>query len=106
MNVYNLNENVKISEAHIDKSALRQWIKYRIYFRDSSLNVVIYLDKDSTMLKYRIECDWQERAKKGRYLPQLNFHMPVGYTCESYKYDIPFGTVVRNPMDMDVPATA
>jgi alpha-mannosidase len=106
MNVYNLNENVKISEAHIDKSALRQWIKYRIYFRDSSLNVVIYLDKDSTMLKYRIECDWQERAKKGRYLPQLNFHMPVGYTCESYKYDIPFGTVVRNPMDMDVPGNS
>ena len=64
MNVYNLNENVKISEAPHRQVGIEAMDKVQDIFRDSSLNVVIYLDKDSTMLKYRIECDWQERAKK------------------------------------------
>ena len=29
--------------------------------------------------------------------------MPLNYSCTSYKYDVPFGVIEREEMDMDVP---
>ena len=91
MQIFNLNEskNVKISGSCLDASALKQWIKYSIEFGESKLNVTVSLDYNSTRLNYIIECDWQERAVKGKYVPQLNFYMPLNYKCKAYKYDIP-----------------
>jgi alpha-mannosidase len=106
MNITCLNENVKIRKVHIDKSSLRQYISYEMEFRNSKLNVTISLDYCSPRLDYSVECDWQEAAVKGKYIPQLNFYMPLGYNCRSYKYDIPFGTIIREGMDMDVPANS
>ena len=104
MNVMNIDKDVKIGSVHSDSDSLRQWISYSVKFRDSSLSVVISLDRDSSGLEFNIDCDWQEKAEKGRLIPQLNFHMPLTYTCKAYKYDIPFGTIIRDPLDMDVPA--
>jgi len=108
MRVFNLNteENVKILKSHIDSESLRQWVEYEISFRDSKINVKVSLDKNSSRLDYEIECDWQERAAIGKFIPQLNFFMPFGYECEKYKYDIPFGTIERKDMDRDVPANS
>jgi alpha-mannosidase len=108
MKVINLNEteNVKITSTHIDRNALKQWISYTIEFGASKLNVTVSLDKNSTKLNYKVECDWQEKPVRGKYVPQLNFYMPLNYKCKAYKYDIPFGTIERPEMDDDVPANS
>ncbi|NLC68722.1 MAG: alpha-mannosidase [Clostridiaceae bacterium] len=108
MNVYNLNElhNVKVNGSYIDKSALRQWISYSIEFGDSKLNVTVHLDYNSPRLNYTVECDWQERPVRGKFVPQLNFYVPLNYKCRAYRYDVPFGTIDRPAMDMDVPANS
>jgi len=108
MRIYNLNleDNVKILNSNIDNKLLRQWIEYRINFRDSKITVKVSIDKDSAKLDYDVKCDWQERAAIGNFIPQLNFFMPFGYECEKYRYDIPFGTIERQGMDMDVPANS
>ena len=108
MKIINLNdtENVKITDAHIDRNALRQWIRYTIEFGESKLDVTVFLDKNSTSLSYKVECDWQEKPVRGKYVPQLNFHVPLNYKCKAYKYDIPFGTIERHEIDDDVPANS
>lgn len=108
MQVTNLNESksVKITDSCIDISALRQWISYNIEFGESKLNVTVSLDYNSARLNYTIECDWQEGGKRGKYVPQLNFYMPLDYKCKSYKYDIPFGIIERDEKNMDVPGNS
>jgi len=106
MNITNLNRDVKVHHSHINKNELRQCINYDIAFRDSRLSVCLSLDYNSPRLDFHVECDWQEKANKGKYIPQLNFHMPFAYKCSSYKYDIPFGTIVRDSLYMDVPANS
>lgn len=104
MNVMSIDKDVKIGSVNSDPDSLRQWISYSAKFRDSSLSVIISLGHDSSGLEFNIDCDWQETAEKGKSIPQLNFYMPLAYICKAYKYDIPFGTITRAPMDMDVPA--
>ncbi len=106
MNIVNLHSDVKIVRVNMDRNALRQWITYSISFRESTLKVTVYLDYNSSRLNFIVECDWQEKAQIGKCIPQLNFHMPVGYACKAYKYDIPFGTIIRDGLEMDVPANS
>jgi alpha-mannosidase len=55
-------------------------------------------------MKYEVECDWREIGSSAqRYVPQLNFYMPLAYQCSSYRYDVPAGTIERKGMGMDVP---
>jgi len=108
MRIFNINsaENVKILKSNTNSDSLRQWIEYEITFRNSKITVKVSLDKNSSRLDYEVECDWQERAVIGKFIPQLNFFMPLGYECEKYRYDIPFGTIERKDMDRDVPANS
>lgn len=106
MNVYDLSHDVKIEKVLQDRDMLRQWLKYSIAFRSSRINVEISLDYNSARLDFMVECDWQENGATEKYIPQLNFHLPLGYHCEAYQYDIPFGTITRDGMDMDVPANS
>lgn len=106
MNILDLNRDVKVLNASLTKGALRQWITYSIKFRESKLVVTISLDYNSSGLHFDIECDWQETAKIGSYIPQLNFHMPLSYKCINYKYDIPYGTIIREDLNHDVPASS
>lgn len=106
INIINLNQNVRIHHTNINKDHQRQWINYSIGFNNSSVNVTITLDRESPSLNYSVECDWREIAVKGHHIPQLNFHLPFAYKCSSYRYDVPFGTIVREDMDTDVPANS
>lgn len=108
MNVRALNicENVKISRLVIGKGLLRQWLEYSILFGNSTLKVKVSLDHGSKKLDFEVECDWQERAVIGKYVPQLNFYLPLAYACNRYTYDIPFGTIIREDADMDVPGNS
>ncbi|HBM80639.1 MAG TPA: alpha-mannosidase [Clostridiaceae bacterium] len=104
MNITNLNRDVRIKNISYPSGNLRQGIHYEIPFRNSYLKVDAYLDDNSTALKYDVECRWLEVGENGVCIPQLNFIMPVNYKVASYVYDVPFGTIERQPMDMDVPA--
>lgn len=108
MKVENLNTavNVKISKLHTGGNALRQWLKYSLAFGQSELKVTVSLNQHSSRLDYEVECDWQERAEKGKYVPQLNFYLPLGYESIGYRYDIPFGTIDRQGKEMDMPANS
>lgn len=106
MNINPLNRDVKMKEAIAGKDALKQWLSYSIPFRSSTLDVTITLSHDSAKLDFDVECDWRETSQKGKPMPQLNFYMPFAYECDSYKYDIPFGTITREGMDSDVPANS
>jgi len=68
--------------------------------------VTVSLDAGSFSLEYAVECDWHEIGKQGRGVPQLNFYLPFNFTCQAYRYDIPFGTIQRQPADQDVPANS
>ncbi|HZK71132.1 MAG TPA: glycoside hydrolase family 38 C-terminal domain-containing protein [Clostridia bacterium] len=106
MAVENLNiNNVKIRNITGPKG-IRSIIEYDIIFRSSSLKVSVWLDKGSALLKYNVVCDWREIGFKGKDVPQLGFYMPLNYNCINYKYDIPFGVVSREGLEMDVPANS
>jgi alpha-mannosidase len=101
-----LKDNVRIIETNLDKNSLSQWISYEQEFLSSRLKVKIILGKNSSEIKYIVECDWQERAVIGKSIPQMNFRLPLAFNAEQYKYDVPFGTIVRKPFNQDVPANS
>lgn len=98
--------NWKLESYNAGKELLRQSLTFSSSFRASKLKVTVSLDRDSSTLKYSLECDWQETGHAGEYTPQLNYYMPVNYTCQTYKYDIPFGTIGREAIHQDVPANS
>ncbi|NLA58017.1 MAG: alpha-mannosidase [Firmicutes bacterium] len=104
MTIEDLTADVHVLD--YQKGSLRQSVTYRIKFSDSQLDVTLSLDKGSRLLHYDVHCDWQERGKPGENIPQLNFCVPVSYQCSSYRYDVPFGTTDRKPMDMDAPGNS
>ncbi len=106
MNITNLTDDIKIKKVAYGSDAIRQSIVYEGVFRNSTLKVTVSLDYDSSKLRYDVECGWLEVGRPQGAIPQLNFFMPLGYECSSYKYDIPFGTIEREGMHRDVPANS
>ncbi|HEY0827775.1 MAG TPA: glycoside hydrolase family 38 C-terminal domain-containing protein [Bacilli bacterium] len=104
MDIKNVHSSVKLKM--LSKGIVRQALQYDLEFANSKLKVVVSLDQGSSLLDFQVECDWQEIGTKSTNIPQLNFHWPLGYPCDSYKYDVPFGTVERQPLDMDVPGNS
>ncbi|HHV93861.1 MAG TPA: alpha-mannosidase [Firmicutes bacterium] len=104
MTIEDLTRDVHVLD--FQKGCLRQSLTYRTKFKDSQLDVTVSLDKGSRVLSYDVSCDWQERGRPGENIPQLNFYAPVSYQCAGYRYDVPFGTIDRQPMDLDVPGNS
>ena len=74
MEIQDLVENVR---SWITVGELHQSLTYRVDFADSKLHVTVSLDKGSTKLDYDVRCDWQERGRAGKSVPQLNFYAPL-----------------------------
>ncbi|MFD0717593.1 alpha-mannosidase [Paenibacillus sp. GCM10027626] len=104
IHIESLGKGVKWTTA--EKGDVRQSLSYMIPFGRSVMKVTVSLDQNSSMLIYDVACDWQEAGKKGDHVPQLNFEWPLAYTCLQYRYDVPFGTVVRGSLGHDVPANS
>ena len=102
-NIDSLNKNVEMKKI---QGPLRSTIIYETEFRNSKLSVKVSLDEDSSLLNFEVKCDWHEIGKLGKGIPQLGFYMPLPYQCTSYKYDIPFGVINREGMDMDLPGNS
>jgi len=106
MNVEELDKNVRVKNVSYKSENLRKSIRLDIEFMSSKLTAIISLDCNSPILNYEVTCDWREIGERNYGIPQLNFYMPVSYKCKNYRYDIPFGTIEREDMDMDVPANS
>lgn len=106
MNIVDINKKAKIKRIITGNHLLRQFFSYELSFGNSIITVNVSLDSGSAFLRYDVSCDWQERPVKGKFMPQLNFNLPLGYSCSKYKYDIPFGTIERNGLEHDVPANS
>lgn len=104
MNIAHVHRSVKLKK--VMEGSLRQALQYELEFADSKLKAMVSLDRGSSHLDFQVECDWHEIGRKGTHIPQLNFYWPLGYPCESYQYDVPFGTVERPALDMDVPGNS
>lgn len=99
-----LHHGVKITE--FVKGDLRSWLRYRIAFGQSSLDVTVMLEKESRALDFHVDCDWQEVAQKGSFIPQLSYACPLPFSCQEYVYDIPCGLVKREEKNHNVPANS
>jgi alpha-mannosidase len=102
--VVNLDENVRL--LRLEQGDLRQELVYEVKYNDSHLTVSVSLDSGSRQLSYAVQCEWLEVGRKGKGVPQLNFHLPLAYTSPSYLYDVPFGVTERSPQHLDVPANS
>ncbi|MDD4773749.1 MAG: glycoside hydrolase family 38 C-terminal domain-containing protein [Eubacteriales bacterium] len=107
MHVADLNSadfNVRVQDYRHEP--LRSFLRYEIAFASSKLNVLAILKKGSKIVEFDVTVDWHEVGRPGNFIPQLNFYMPVGYASMGYKYDIPFGTIVRGDTAHDVPGNS
>ena len=105
MHTHDLTDHARLVKFDV-AGPLRQSLTYEVAWGASHLIVTVALDAGSSSLNYDVECDWQEVGKPGQGVPQLNFYLPVHYACQAYRYDIPFGTIRRQPLDLDVPANS
>ena len=107
MSVDILNEAAKeIRLTDYGVSGMRSRLSYEIRFASSKLNVTAELRADSKIINFHADVDWHEIGVPGDVTPQLNFHLPVSYTAESYTYDIPMGLITRKDIAHDVPGNS
>ncbi len=104
MKVVNLNDECEVKITNFSKGSIRTSLSYEMKYENSTVGVTAYLDNDSPMLNVDISLDWHEIGSKENGVPQLNFYFPVGYKCDSYRYDVPLGDIVRTELPHDVPA--
>ena len=106
MNVSELNStdySVRVSD--YGRTPLKKYAAFEIGFASSRLNVTVSLLNGSRVVNFDTEVDWREIGGVA-YIPQLNFFVPASYPIAKYRYDVPFGTIVRDPMKNDVPANS
>lgn len=107
MTVQNLNETCDVRVFDVNLGGIRKWIRYDLSFAErSKLSVTVYLNDGSSILDFDVTVDFHEVGKHATFIPQLNFEMPVGYAVDTYRYDVPFGTIDRPAIDHDVPANS
>jgi alpha-mannosidase len=87
------------------KNEIFSSISYEIRFDSSLARVEIQLKKDSPVLEFSLNLDWNERPQNDELIPQLRFAVPVSYsTTGSCVCDIPYGEITRSQQAHDVPA--
>ena len=105
MQVQPLTDKVRLLK--LDRSGtLRQSLTYEVMTGPSKLTATFWLDADSHRLEVAADCDWHEIGRRGEGVPQFNFYLPLAYPCRAYRYDIPFGSIDRAPLALDVPANS
>ncbi len=103
--ITNLNEDGKVIIYKQTKGELRQSIQYKIEFERSSLDVQVSLDRGSKIINFDVTADWHEIGNS-KHVPQLNFDVPFSFEAFKYRYDIPFGTIDREPINDDTPGNS
>lgn len=102
--VVNLNETWPVFIENRSTTSLQQSIKYSIPFKNSKLSVTVSLSSGTEFLNFSVQCDWHEIFSKSCGIPALKFCVPINHEVKDYLYQIPFGSIVREPKNHDVPS--
>jgi len=102
--INNLSNVIELNKVQMQGDSIREEIVYKIAEDDIDLQVRVYLDEDSSFVKYDVTCNWRKIGKHAVDTPQLSYYLPVNYNCDLYKYGIPFGVIERKGMNIDVPS--
>jgi alpha-mannosidase len=100
----NLNEICPVFVTEANAAELRREVSYQLSYGKSTLKVTVALEKDSSVLQYKIAADWHELFSEELGIPALKFNLPFSYGVEGYTYGIPFGAIRRQALAHDVPA--
>ncbi len=86
---------------------VRQSLTWTTEFgNQSELTVTLSLNRGERQLRLDIAVKWQEIGSAKTGVPQLNLLLPIPYACPYFQYDIPMGTINREPHHFDVPASS
>lgn len=80
---------------------LKKGFYYESKVLGSTVKTTVSLEKGKRYLTYKTEVDWHEVG--GQTVPVLAYSLPVNYTVEKYRYNIPAGVIERAPREQDVP---
>ena len=107
MGVENLNETRNVKVSAINLGGVYQQINYEMPFGErSKMNVSVIIRENSPVVEFESAIDFHEIGIPGKVQPQVNFFVPVGYTTNQYRYDVPFGTIDRKAIAHDVPGNS
>lgn len=99
----NNEQDVKITD--ISACGVRKSFSYTLGFGSGSrLDVKVSLDDASDTLRFDTRCDFHETGNPGAGIPQLNFELKLPEKVASFVCDVPFGTLTREAVKLDVPA--
>ena len=104
INVENINRHAMLKEVKTGAGLLRQEVTYAITFgkyRNSKLDVKVYLDRDAKHIAYDVSCRWEEIGNSKDNVPLLQFAMKTS-PHSTYHYAMPGGSIQRDEKDMDV----
>ncbi len=105
--IKNLNETQGVRVKAIENEGVRQWIDFEMSFAErSKLSARVLLDENSPTVQFDVTVDFHEIGNKEKGIPQLNFSVPYAYESKECRFDVPFGTLDRAPLNYDVPANS
>lgn len=103
-------DSLDLGATHVERSSfktvngsLQSGYVWTAKIRNSRLTTAVYLQKGSDMVHIDCRCDWLERGERGSFVPQLNIVFPLPVTKSVCLYEVPFGVMRRNAVDIDVP---
>jgi alpha-mannosidase len=104
--IENLNRRCAVRAYETSLDGIRKWIRYKMDFRSSSLDVAVYLDDNSKTLRFSILVDWHEIGAPGKGIPRLSFFAPFAGEAGMFRYDVPFGFIDRAGLNHDAPGNS
>ena len=88
----------------VEPGLLRKAICFTTEFGNGSrFDCTVSLNGNASCLDFDLKCDWLEVGDE-RFIPQLAFHVPLGYDAAQGKYAVPMGILTRDAIDLDVAA--
>jgi alpha-mannosidase len=88
----------------VQNGPVRQSVKVSGVYKSSKIEYTYTLDAGADFVAVDAVIDWLEAGDDTRGIPQIHYIIDCGETSEQFLYDIPFGAIRRDGMDMDAPA--
>lgn len=85
-------------------TGIHPYVQYELPFENSKLRVTVSLPHGSATLRFSIQILWREFGEENGATPLLQFYVPFGFSADTYRYDIPCGSIERSAVGHDVPA--
>ncbi len=102
--IIDLNREANVRIMRVNTSGPNKFIDYSIEYGTTTINCSVALKNGSRYLEFSIHAYWTIETEDRKFIPQLNFAVPVTYETNGKSYcDIPYATLVRDELPHDVP---